>query len=199
MARLAIDAYLASIHDNLRTDIHSKFRAAVRALDNAIMITDGVRIDAARKTLLDLHRQALASGDGLWWIAFDRLIEEKRAGLTDRERDELLTNLEGVVKRCSITSDPKAFNPHFTENTANRLIKYYNRVGRPSDARRLHTIIGQSFEHFASLGDAMLAASVLQTASNAFHSADLKEEARRVRVVMEQKIAKSHEQLKPVG
>jgi lysyl-tRNA synthetase class 1 len=199
MARLTIDAYLKSIRDNLRANIHGKFDAAVRALDLAIMIGDATRIDAARSTLLDVHRQALGGEDGMWWIAFDRLIEEKCTGVSDEERDELVSDLEGVVAKCSVTTNPKEFDPHFTESAAKRLIKYYSRVGRHDDARRLHEIIGRSFEHFASLGDAMLAASVLQTASTAFHSAGLKEEARRVRVVMEQKIAQSHELMKPIS
>ncbi|MCX5724163.1 MAG: DUF4209 domain-containing protein [Nitrospirae bacterium] len=199
MAKVAIDAYLSSIRDNLRTNIHGKFDAVVRALDIAIMINDTARIAAARSTLLTLHRQVLVERDGLWWIAFDRLIEEKRAGLTDEEKDELIAGLEGVVTRCSDTSDPKAFDPHFTENAAKRLIQYYNRTGKHIEVRRLHSIVARSFEHFASLGDAMLAASVLQTASNAFHSAGLKDDARRVRVMMEQKIAESHEMLKPIS
>lgn len=199
MARLAIDAYLSSIRDNLRTNIHGKFDTAVRALDLAIMISDAARINAARSTLLDLHRQALAAGDGLWWMAFDRLIEDKRAGLTDEEKDELIVGLENVVARCSDISNPAVFDPHSTESAAKRLIKYYNRDGKHGDARRLHAIIARSSEHFASLGDAMLAASALQTSSNAFHRAGLKEDARRVRVVMEQKIAQSHELLKPIS
>ncbi len=199
MARIAIDAYLTSIRNNLRTSIHGKFDTAVRALDHAIMIGDAARIDAARITLLTLHRQALAAGDGLWWMAFDRLIENTHAGLTDEEKDELVAGLEDIVARCSITSNPTVFDPHSTENAAKRLIKYYNRVGKHSDAQRLHAIIARSFEHFASLGDAMLAASALQTSSNAFHRAGLKEDARRVRVVMEQKIAQSHELLKPIS
>lgn len=198
MAMAAIDAYLTSVRDNLRTNLHGKFDVVVRALDLAIMIGDAARTDAARSTLLALHREAMAAGNGLWWIAFDRLINEKRAGLTDRERDELVASLEDVITRCSTTSDPKKFDPHFTKSAAERLIKYYNRTGRPDDVRRLHTIVGRSFEHFASLGDALLAASTLQTATNAFRSAGLKDEAQRVRVVMEQKIAQSHELLKPI-
>jgi hypothetical protein len=90
MARLAVDAYLKSIRDNLRTNTHGKFDAAVRALDLAIMIGDATRIDSARSTLLDVHRQALVEGDGMWWIAFDRLIEDKRTGVRDEERDKLV-------------------------------------------------------------------------------------------------------------
>ena len=137
MAKIAIDAYLASIRDNLRTNLHGKFDVTVRALDLAIMIGDGARTDAARNTLLALHREAMTEGNGLWWIAFDRLINEKRASLTDRERDELVASLEDVVTRCSTTSDPKKFDPHFTKSAAERLIKYYTRARRPDDVRRL--------------------------------------------------------------
>jgi hypothetical protein len=99
MALFAINAYLKSIRDNLRANIHGKFDAAVRTLDLAIMIGDETRIDAARSTLLDVHRQALVAGDGMWWIAFDRLIEEKRTGVSDEGRDELVSDLEGFVAK----------------------------------------------------------------------------------------------------
>lgn len=197
MARIAIDSYLESLTKKLRSDEHSGFEAAIRALDLAITINDIPRRDAARTAVLLLHRQAMDIGKRMWWKAWDRLIEEKRAGMTDGERDALVADLESVVTRCS-SPDPSVFDPHSTENAARRLIKYYNKRGKQDQARRLHEVIGKTFEKFASLGDALLASTVLQTAVNAYRDAGVQTESRRVRITMEEKIAESHNLMKPI-
>lgn len=198
MARIAIDAYLASISEKLSPDMHDGFDAALRALDLALIIRDGARSNAARAALLTLHREAMARDQGLWWIAFDRLIDDKNAGLTDAERDQLIADLEGIVARRADKSAPSTFDPHATESAAQRLIRYYRKQGKNDDAKRLSAVIGRTFEHFASLGDAMLASGVLQTAVNAYRDAGMREESQRARVAMEEKIAQSRDEMKPI-
>lgn len=195
MARIAIDAYLGSLEGNQRSDVHDEFEAALRALDLAAMIRDSARTDRARAALLELHSNVVAAGKGLWWIAFDRLIDDKRAGLTDGEREQLLADLEAIAARRSNTSDPTIFDPHATESAATRLIAYYNKVKRWNDTARLHELMARSFEHAASLADPMLAAAFLQTAVTAYREGRLPDESRRVRVAMEEKIAASHAQM----
>ena len=65
--------------------------------------------------------------------------------------------------------------------------------------KRLNTAIGQAFEHFASLGDAMLASAFLQTAVNAYRDAGLPEESKRVRILMEKKIRQSRDLMTSIG
>lgn len=115
MARIAIDAYLASLGQSLHPDLHDQFNASLRALDLAMMLRDDARIDQARAALLKLHADAVAAKKGLWWIAFDHLMSDKRARLTDVERTGLIADVEAIVERCSNTSDPTAFDPHATE------------------------------------------------------------------------------------
>lgn len=195
MARIAIDAYLMSLERQLRAEAHDQLEAAMRALDLAVMIRDSARVESARGALLKIHRGTVAAGEGWWWTAFDRLIEDKHAGLTDAERDQLIADLEGIVTRRSNKADPVVFDPHTTESAAQRLIKYYRKNGKNEDAKRLSEVIGRAFEHIASLGDAMLASAVLQTAVNAYRDAGLREESSRVRVLMEEKIAQSRDQM----
>lgn len=198
MARTAIDAYLASLGQSLYTDIHDQFNASLRALDLAMMLRDDARIDQARGALLKLHANAIAAKKGLWWIAFDHLTNDKRARLTDAERDGLIADVEAIVERCSNTSDPTAFDPHATEGAATRLIKYYNRQRKGEEAKRLYGVIARAFEHFASLAGAMVAAAALQTAVNAYRDAGLPDESRRMRVLMEEKIVQSRQEMKPI-
>jgi lysyl-tRNA synthetase class 1 len=191
MARLAIDAYHASVPSTVRTERHDQFVAALRALDLAVMLRDAERIKRARAVLLQLHREVVAAHEAQWWFAFDRLIEEKNAGVTDTERQQLVSDLEELVLYYGDVSKPERFNPHVLEDAAKRLIRYYTRLHRATDTKRLHEAIARAFEHFAGLGNAMLASAVLQTSVNAYRDAGLPEESRRVRILMEEKIGQS--------
>jgi hypothetical protein len=161
MARLAIDAYLASVPSNLLAELHDRFGAALRALDLAVMIRDTARTEHARAALLQLHRDTMTAHTGQWWVAIDRLIEDRNAGVTDAERQQLVDDLEELVLHFGGGTKPENFDPHAVEAAANRLIRYYTRLNRADDAKRLHQAIARAFEHFASLGNAMLASAVL--------------------------------------
>jgi hypothetical protein len=197
MARLAIDAYLASTPSTVLADRHDRFGAALRALDLAIMICDAEKTERARAALLKLHREVMAARDGQWWFAFDRLIEEKNAGVREAERQQLIADLEDLVLHFGDASKPESFNPHTVQDAAKRLIRHYARLHRPNDVKRLHEAIARGFEHFAGLGDAMLASAVLQTSVNAYRDAGLSEESQRVRILMQEKIgqARDHQNL----
>jgi len=196
MAKIAVDAYLDSLAQGLRLDTHDEFEAAIRALDIAEMLRNARRIDLARSALLQLHRKGIEAGKGMWWKAFDRLSDDKHARLTEQERDQLIDDLEALVVRLSNPSDPDFFDPHATQGAADRLISHYNKRKNHDDAARLHQTIARSFEYAASLADPMLASAFLETAVAAYRSARLPEDSKRVRVVMEQKIAASAADMK---
>ncbi len=196
MARLAIDAYLASIPETVLPDIERRFGAALRALDLAVLLRDEERIDRARSALLQLHEGVMTALGRPWWFAFDRLIDEKRAGVTEQERQRLVADLEKLVLHYG---NPETFDPHTVQGAAKRLIKHYTRLSRPNDVKRLHEAIARAFEHFASLGNALLASTVLQTAVNAYRDAGLPEDSKRVRVLMQEKIGRARDHMAPVG
>lgn len=196
MARMACDAYLASLAQGLRRNIHHEFETSIRALDLAAMLRDTDRIDTARAALLKLHRKAIERGKGLWWKAFDRLIDDKNARLTEQERDQLFFDLETLTVQFSNTADLRVFDPHATQSAAGRLIAQYNKLKNPEDAARLHQTVAQSFEHAASLADPMLASALLETSVSAYRAARLHDESKRVRVLMEDRIAASAAEMK---
>ena len=198
MARSAIDAYLHSVADIVFPDLHDKFDSALRALDLACLIRDPGRTASARRLLMTLHRNSVESKQGLWWLAYDRLIQDKNAGVTNEERQELVDSMEELVLHFGDTSNPKKFNPHDLEHAATRLIQHFTQLRRYDDARRLHATVGRSFEHFASLGNAMLASSILQSAVNAYRNAGMPEDSKRVRVLMQEKIGQARAQMAPI-
>lgn len=195
MARTAIDSYLASMPSTVLPDLCDRFEAALRALDLACLISDGERTASARELLMGLHREAVEAREGLWWLAYDRLIQDKNAGLTDGERQKLVNSMEELVLHFCDKSSPEKFNPHAVQDAAKRLIKHYTRHRQYENARRLHAVVAQSFEHFASLADAMVASSVLQTAVNAYRDAGMPEDSKRIRVLMQEKIGQARDQM----
>ena len=198
MARIASDEYLISITQGFRKETHDRFVVVLRALDLGLMLGDQPRVEAARLALIGLHREAVAADQGLWWMAYDRLIDDKRSGVTEDERDQLVADLESIVTQRANIADPKVFDPHATEDAAKRLIKHYRKSGKGDDAKRLSAVVAETFEHFASLGDAMVASAALQTAVNSYRDAGMQEESHRARVAMEDKIARSRDEMTPI-
>jgi lysyl-tRNA synthetase class 1 len=198
MARLAIDSYIASLSLNILPDIHDRYEASLRALDLACLIRDPERIKLAREGLMELFQEGIHAKKGLWWWAFDRLIRNDNTGLTDKEKNELIEGLEMLIQNYGDIASPEKFDPHLLEGAAERLIRYYSRLHRGDDVRRLYAAIARAFEHFAGLGNAMLASAVLQTAVNAYRNAGLREDSERVRILMQEKIGQSHDHMVPI-
>lgn len=192
-ARVAIDAYIEAI-PRMESD-HEPVLFAIRALDLAVLTGDRQRVDRARSAVMNVHRAIRKRGRGLWWHAVDRLLEDKKAGVTDEERAELVADLESIVAFGSDADDPTQFHPHEAKDAAERLIPYYRRLNRFDDIRRLHTRIGEAFEQSAALAEPMLAAAWLQTATEQYRNAGLKEERDRTRILMQEKIGMAGENL----
>jgi Domain of unknown function (DUF4209) len=192
-ARIAIDAYLDAIPRMAEDYEHVLF--SIRALDLSVLLGDKSRTDRARITLMDVHRALMKNHHGMWWYAVDRLLDDKKAGVTDEERAELVDDLEGIVRTGSNAGEAQQFNPHEAREAAERLLPYYRRLGKFDDIKRLHTAVGKSFEDFASNADPMLAAALLQTATDEYRNAGLKEERDRTRILMQHKIGAAGENL----
>jgi lysyl-tRNA synthetase class 1 len=199
MVRLAIEAYLACCDLAVYPELHDRLESAIRAFDLACMIRDDDEAAAARDKLLCLQSEAIDIKQGFWWLAFDRLIEDKNAGLTDVQEKQLIGGLEELVVVSSDTSKADRFDPYCAENAANRLIGYYSRKQRRDEVRRLQEIIAKAFEHLASIGSPMLAASALQTAVNAYRDARMTDDSQRVRKQMEEKIRASRDEMVAVS
>ena len=185
-ARIAIDGYLDAIPR--MADDHEHLEFAIRALDLAGLIGDRERTDRARLALMDVHRGLMKTGAGLWWYAIDRLLEDTKVGVTDEERAELVANLESIVANGCNSGNAAHFNPHEAKEAAERLIPCYRSLDQHDDIKRLHKSVGQSFESFANNADPMLAAGLLQTATDEYRDAGLQEERDRTRIRMQQKI-----------
>jgi lysyl-tRNA synthetase class 1 len=191
-AKLAIGAYIAASQDRARKLLYA-IKDAQRALSLAISVKDHPRVDGARTGLLSLHTVAMKSGRRPLAV-YDALVADRRTRLTAPERDGLVADLEALLVRLSDT-DGTEFEPHGTQDVAERLLKHYGRAGSKPDAVRLHRIVANTFEHVATLGDAMLASAMLQTSMDAYKAAGDRDDAERVRRMMAVKVRESHDQM----
>lgn len=198
-ARIAVDSYLESAAPAYRPESYDRMRAVERALDLSVQIRDRDRAVRAKDAFLNLHREVMVDLKGWWAAAFDRLMGEKNADVTDEERLQLVDDLEAVVRRNSDTSHPNSFNPHDVQHAAERLVRYYAKFKRFGDVKRIHKAVAEAFERFAGFGDPMLAAAVLQTAVESYRHAGLPNESKRVRILMQEKASQSREQMKSIS
>lgn len=194
MARSAIDAYLSASDPSLVVEMYDRFEVVIRAFDLACQLNDSGRAVVARDLLIQLHYEAVATKK-LWWRGFDRLIQEKKAGVDDQIRNDLATSLENLVSHFGDLSNPSKFNPHDLEGVANRLIRYYQRLRKSDEAQRLHASVAKAFEYVAGMADPMLASSFLQTAVNAYRNAGMSDDSKRLRRLMEERIEQSRESM----
>jgi hypothetical protein len=103
-ARIAIDWYLDAMPR--MAEEHESVQFAIRALDLAVLIGDKDRADQARTELMGAHRTLIRNKIGLWWCTVDRLFEDKKSGVTDKERAELVVDLENIVTTASNAAKP---------------------------------------------------------------------------------------------
>ena len=192
-ARRAIDAYLIMALRDGR-DLYHAFPDAERALALAIQIGDAERRESARKALLSLHGQAVATND-MWWQAYDAFEQQPKSGLTDAERASLIADLEAILSRVSDASSAGMFDPHAVESVANKLIAHYRRVGKNEELKRLHLVVAKAFEHFGSLANPMLASIVFQTSMDAYRQAGMKADEKRVLRLIEKSNLDSIQQM----
>ena len=196
MALLAIDAYIEATTRNLASNFHHAFTDAQRAIDLASQIGDTPRINAAREALLGLHAKVMKDGKSyLWARAFDHLFDHRKASTTQTEMTGLVADLEIVLARVSDSTKPESFDPHATRDAATRLARHYEREGNHAELKRLHSVVGGSFEFIAGQGDAMQAASFLQDSLASYKQAGLHDDAERTRVALQRAIRESKDEM----
>lgn len=194
-AHVAIDAYLDGAEHGRHSAVTRQAAAIRRAGQVAVRIQDAPRRDRARAALLSLHAQAMErirQGErGPWWIAFREMQDNKGLGFTETEQARLVADVESVFAMRASASDPKHFDPHDARDAAQALMRHYRARNQPDEVKRLQKELAACLEHFAGLGDAMLAASILPDCVELYRESGLAPEARRVQRVLQEKIRDS--------
>jgi hypothetical protein len=189
-------AYIAVMDAEGKESIGSAFHVGEGVFVTARHVVENVTINEVRTT--QAFRWTARSGK---WPPDTRLsgcIPSANAFYLEVESLRSTKDLEQHVVRSADIS-AQTFNPHACRDSASRLIRYYTRLNRNNDVKRLHAVTAKAFEHLATTSSAMLAAALLQDAMDEYRDAGLPEESRRVRILMQQKIGESRSEMASIS
>jgi hypothetical protein len=182
-AHTAIDAYVDTAQRHLYSDSTVGVLYLTRALNLAISIGDGGRIEVVRDAMFVLFA-AIADPEkmGTWHFLFDELYENKKVPLTQQQKTFLIDSLEKTLAVCigkSNTLGP-AFYAAFC--AADRLAKHYRRIGQIADVHRVVGAYGRMVESLADKEAPTMAMAHLQPLLHFYKRCEMAEDAKRVQL-----------------
>jgi hypothetical protein len=182
-AHTAIEAYVETARRHLYSDSTVGIVYLTRALNLAISISDGGRIELVRDAMFDLFN-AIADPEkmGTWHFLFDELYENKKVPLTQQQKTFLIESLENTLAVCigrSSTLGP-AFYAAFC--AADRLAKHYRRTGLITDVHRVVGAYGRMVESLADKEAPTMAMAHLQPLLHFYKRCEMAEDAKRVQL-----------------
>ena len=122
-----VDSTIEICNKNLDDGLGCKSKLK-RALTLVKQINDDVRLENLKKIIIDTENKfAEDNKPGLWGYAFDWLILENngKIALTEEEKNNLISGLEGRLKKLTDLGDP---DPWFVECAVSPLAEYYSRI-----------------------------------------------------------------------
>ncbi len=182
-ARRAIEAYIEAVDGRLCLCELDAIRSVQRAVELSVSLNDSPLIEKAGEAAFVLHRSIRDPRRPPYSIfLFDLFLRSfrKKVVLDVGRVLEIVGDLEADLKSWSNPSQPSTFNHDAAKNAAERLISHYRGEGCMVDVQRVARIAGAAQEQFASMGDAVLAAVVLQGVHRFYQEVGLSEEADRV-------------------
>ncbi len=194
-AKIAADAYLTSVTAGMLTERYDMMPAACRALDLALSINDQERVAAARGLLLNLFRRGVADGER-WSEPYRSLTSNRKAGLTDEQKQELVDGLEKIYAKTA--SGQPGFDPFQQKDAADLLLQHYRKLGSKEDHIRIARGVSESFETLCGQSSGLQSMSWYEDAVEYAELAGDKENANRLKIERERSIAKASDEMKPM-
>ena len=181
LSQRAIDAYLMAVENGLAESDHQAWTFLNRALDLAMFVKDRERTERAKLAAF-VYCRTQRKGDrtGYWWSIDNMLWDRKGMVLTDSERLELIGWLQNALDIHADMNDPKHFDPHQAKDAADRLCRWYKKLGDPEQAVSFIKKAGDAFEKMAEKSNALTAIAWLEGLSRRYRQERLLEDVARV-------------------
>ena len=182
-ARIAIDAYVAA---GALADADSAMTASdrlQRGLRLAVSVGDQPRAEQARDALVALFARVNETWG--WVNLFDMFEESPKIKLTDAQNDTMVAGLEAHV--TEVAGKPEGVDPGGSLHVAARLVRHYQRAGRPPDTDRVVMACGQAAERYAAAADHTRAHFWLDQVFKFYRINGLDAEAERVQLEARQR------------
>lgn len=193
--RIAVTAYLNTALNNLAPDAFTRFVYLKRGFNLAKSI--GMTAEAVEFKRLLLVEHVNAHKDikqGFIFTAYDFLISQKEAGLTELEHQRLTDDFEIALSKYT-DKESEFFDVFFADAVGKRLIIHYTKKQLPKEVTRILTAQAHALEFNARKGNALFAASFLRDALDKYKEAKLHADAERVRIQLERTIATSQSEM----
>lgn len=144
-ARLAVDEYVRSTVEKKWAHNVNGIDYLTRALNLAQSVSDQGRVKTVRDSIIEFENEIEElEKPGTWGFAFDLLVENKKAQLSNEQRDALITEMRDRVRKVSDTvNGDNPIDPYIAECGAMRLAKYFRRKNDMKSARDAVRSYGQ--------------------------------------------------------
>jgi len=197
MAQTVIDSTIEIAQRNCHSVKVDVIKRLERALSIAIALNDDDRVQRVADTTI-AYEDAVTddSKPGLWGFAWDMLFDDDKVKLTADQRQKLIGDLEGHLQRASNSTDAGYIDPWLVEAAALRLAKYYRKIGRGEDTKRVIIEIGEAFGQASSKGSGLQASAWLQRVHSTFKEFGLTDEAEKVAIQLREVGEKAKSELK---
>ncbi len=154
-----------------------------RALEIAPSIGDRRRVDNLIDTMLAALARSKHKGRPAIWL-YDTLCDRKGIRPTDAQRQAIIDELEGELKRICESPNPVAI---VARDPAVRLAKHYDRTGKPEESKRVVRAYCEALLNFAGTAKGMVAQHWLQEVYAVYMQWGLSAEVEQIKTSMKKK------------
>ncbi len=197
IAHIIIDSIIEIAQRNCYAPQVNVIKKLERALSLAIMLNDNSRIEKVANTTI-AYEDAITDDSklGLWGFSYDLLFEPDKVKLTDSQKQKLVDDLEGHLLRASQPVEKEKIDPWAVEAAALRLAKYYRKVGRSEDTKRVIVAVGNAFIQASSNASALQTSAWLQRVHATYKEFGLSDEAEEISIQLRETGEKTKSELK---
>ena len=200
MAQIVID----SIIEIAQRDCYTPEVNVVKKLERALSLASALNDNSRLKKVADAtiaYEDAITDDSklGLWGFAYDLLFENDKVKLTADQKQKLIDDLEGHLSRASQPTNKEEIDPWAVEAAALRLARYYRKVGRGEDTKRVMVAVGDTFIQASSKVSALQTSAWLQRVHTTYKEFGLTDEAEKISIKLREVGEKTKSELKSVS
>jgi len=200
MAQIVIESIIEISQRNCHKHKTSVIKKLERALCLATLLNDSSRIEKVRDAIINYEDSVTQDSKlGLWGFAYDLLFENDKVKLTADQKQKLIDDLEGHLLRASQPANKEEIDPWAVDAAALRLAKYYRKVGRGEDTKRVIVAVGNAFIQASSKASALQTSAWLQRVHSTFKEFGLPDEAEQISIKLREVGEKAKSELKSVS
>lgn len=199
-ARAVVDGVIEIARRNLHENKVSTIKKLERALSLALSLNDMTRIENVRDAIID-YEDSVAQDDkpGLWGFAFDLLMDNDKVNLPVEQKTKLIADLEGHLQRASRLTISGDGDPWLVDASALRLAKYYRKIGRAGDIKRVLNMLGDAFIRASLNASALQASGWLERVYGVLREYGLVDESEKIAIKLRELGTKARAELKSVS